>query len=185
MNQNLFAIKIATPYATALFNFANNKFYLYKVTSDLYFIQKLLSTSPEFRKFLQESRYMPMSNIMEGIFVDKIYAVTSNFLFWLKRRKRLKFLSIIIFLFLEIICKTANLQTFQVISAKNLSYDQRLNFIKKIQFITQSNRIAIQFFADINLIAGFSIRYEGKRIDYNVRDRLDKLVREISPRLSL
>jgi len=187
MNQNLFAIKIATPYATALFNFVNNEFYLYEVTSDLYFLQELLSTSSEFKNFLQESHqnYVPISSIIEGIFEDKLDMITSNFLFWLKIKNRLKFLPIIILLFFEIVYKTANIQTFQVISAKKLSYDQRLNFIKKIQFVTQSNKISIKFFNDPSLIAGFSIRYDGKRIDYNIRDRLDKLVREVSPRLSL
>jgi F0F1-type ATP synthase delta subunit len=52
MNNNPLAMKIAAPYARALFDFSNDKNIMHKVTADFQNLDIFLTQAPEFLQYL-------------------------------------------------------------------------------------------------------------------------------------
>ena len=174
MSKNPVALKIATPYARALFDFVKETGTLFEVTSDIQNIQGLLFKSKELFKCLQNPLISneAKQEILIRVAGKKMNHETLQFLTTLIKRNRINLLSTIIFSYLELIYKTANSQAFQIVSATDLSNGQRTRLIKKIKAVSENNRIMIQFNTDKTLIGGFLIKNQGKVVDYSIKNKL-------------
>lgn len=177
MSKNPVALKIATPYARALFDFVKETGTLFEVTSDIQNIQGLLFKSKELFKCLQNPLISneAKQEILIRVVGKKMNHETLQFLTTLIKRNRINLLSTIIFSYLELIYKTANSQAFQIVSATDLSNGQRTRLIKKIKAVSENNRIMIQFNTDKTLIGGFLIKNQGKIVDYSIKNKLKTL----------
>nr|YP_010277235.1 ATP synthase CF1 subunit delta [Thalassionema nitzschioides]UHY40758.1 ATP synthase CF1 subunit delta [Thalassionema nitzschioides] len=179
MSKNPVALKIAAPYARALFDFVRETGTLLEVTSDIQNIQGLLFKSKELFKCLQNPLVSneAKQEILIKVVGKKMNHETLQFLTTLIKRNRINLLSTIIFSYLELVYKTANSQAFQIVSATDLSNGQRTRLIKKIKSIINNNRIMIQFSTDKSLIGGFLIKNQGKIVDYSVKNKLKTLAK--------
>ena len=177
MSKNPVALKIATPYARALFDFVKETGTLFEVTSDIQNIQGLLFKSKELFRCLQNPLISNESKqeILIRVAGKEMNHETVQFLTTLIKRNRINLLSTIIFSYLELVYKTANSQAFQIVSATDLSNGQRTRLIKKIKSISKNNRIMIQFNTDKTLIGGFLIKNQGKVVDYSIKNKLKTL----------
>jgi len=187
MSKNPLALKVAAPYARALFDFVNKTGTLFEVTSDIQNIQGLLFKSRELFKCLQNPIVTAEAKqeILVKVIGEKINKETLQFLTTLIKRNRINLLPTIIFSYLELVYKTANSRAFHVVSAKDLSNGQRTRLIKKIKSITKQSRIMIQFSTDESLIAGFLIRNQGKVINYTVKNKLQVLAKQLDSVLEI
>lgn len=187
MSKNPLALKVAAPYARALFDFVNATETLFEVTSDIQNIQGLLFKSRELFKCLQNP--LVSAEVKQEILVkvvgEKMNDETLQFLATLIRRNRINLLPTIIFSYLELVYKTANSRAFQIVSAKDLSNGQRTRLIKKIKSIAKNSRIMIQFNTDESLIGGFLIRNQGKVVDYTVKNKLKILAKQLDSVLEI
>lgn len=179
MSKNPVALKIAAPYARALFDFVKETGTLFEVTSDIQNIQGLLFKSKELFKCLQNPLVSneAKQEILIKVAGKKLNHETLQFLTTLIRRNRINLLSTIIFSYLELVYKTANSQAFQIVSATELSNGQRTRLIKKIKSVGENNRIMVQFSTDKSLIGGFLIKNQDKIIDYSVKNKLKTLAK--------
>jgi len=179
MSKNPVALKIAAPYARALFDFVRETGTLLEVTSDIQNIQGLLFKSKELFKCLQNPLVSneAKQEILIKVVGKKMNHETLQFLTTLIKRNRINLLSTIIFSYLELVYKTANSQAFQIVSATDLSNGQRTRLIKKIKSVINNNRIMIQFSTDKSLIGGFLIKNQGKIVDYSVKNKLKTLAK--------
>lgn len=179
MSKNPVALKIAAPYARALFDFVKETGTLLEVTSDIQNIQGLLFKSKELFKCLQNPLVSneAKQEILIKVVGKKMNHETLQFLTTLIKRNRINLLSTIIFSYLELVYKTANSQAFQIVSATDLSNGQRTRLIKKIKSVINNNRIMIQFSTDKSLIGGFLIKNQGKIVDYSVKNKLKTLAK--------
>ena len=179
MSKNPVALKIAAPYARALFDFVKETGTLFEVTSDIQNIQGLLFKSKELFKCLQNPLVTneAKQEILVRVTGKKLNQETFQFLTTLIKRNRINLLSTIIFSYLELVYKTANSQAFQIISATDLSNGQRTRLIKKIKSVSNNNRIMVQFSTDKSLIGGFLIKNQGKVVDYSVKNKLKTLAK--------
>ena len=179
MSKNPVALKIAAPYARALFDFVKETGTLFEVTSDIQNIQGLLFKSKELFKCLQNPLVSneAKQEILIKVAGRKMNHETLQFLTTLIKRNRINLLSTIIFSYLELVYKTANSQAFQIISATDLSNGQRTRLIKKIKSVSENNRIMVQFSTDKSLIGGFLIKNQDKIIDYSVKNKLKTLAK--------
>ena len=177
MSKNPVALKIATPYARALFDFVKETGTLFEVTSDIQNIQGLLFKSKELFKCLQNPLISneAKQEILIRVAGKKMNHETLQFLTTLIKRNRINLLSTIIFSYLELVYKAANSQAFQIVSATDLSNGQRTRLIKKIKSISKNSRIMIQFNTDKTLIGGFLIKNQGKIVDYSIKNKLKTL----------
>jgi len=187
MSKNPLALKVAAPYARALFDFVNETGTLFEVTSDIQNIQGLLFKSRELFKCLQNPLVSSEAKqeILIKVVGEKMNEETLKFLTTLIRRNRINLLPTIIFSYLELVYKTANSRAFQIVSAKDLSNGQRTRLIKKIKSIAKNSRIMIQFNTDESLIGGFLIRNQGKVVDYSVRNKLKTLAKQLDSVLEI
>jgi len=179
MSKNPVALKIAAPYARALFDFVKETGTLFEVTSDIQNIQGLLFKSKELFKCLQNPLVSneAKQEILVKVAGKKMNHETLQFLTTLIKRNRINLLSTIIFSYLELVYKTANSQAFQIVSATDLSNGQRTRLIKKIKSVSENNRIMVQFSTDKSLIGGFLIKNQDKIIDYSVKNKLKTLAK--------
>jgi len=179
MSKNPVALKIAAPYARALFDFVRETGTLLEVTSDIQNIQGLLFKSKELFKCLQNPLVSneAKQEILIKVVGKKMNHQTLQFLTTLIKRNRINLLSTIIYSYLELVYKTANSQAFQIVSATDLSNGQRTRLIKKIKSVIENNRIMIQFSTDKSLIGGFLIKNQGKIVDYSVKNKLKTLAK--------
>nr|YP_010277105.1 ATP synthase CF1 subunit delta [Thalassionema frauenfeldii]UHY40628.1 ATP synthase CF1 subunit delta [Thalassionema frauenfeldii]UHY41016.1 ATP synthase CF1 subunit delta [Thalassionema frauenfeldii] len=179
MSKNPVALKIAAPYARALFDFVKETGTLFEVTSDIQNIQGLLFKSKELFKCLQNPLVSneAKQEILIKVAGKKMNHETLQFLTTLIKRNRINLLSTIIFSYLELVYKTANSQAFQIVSATDLSNGQRTRLIKKIKSVSENNRIMVQFSTDKSLIGGFLIKNQDKIIDYSVKNKLKTLAK--------
>ena len=187
MSKNPIALKVAAPYARALFDFVNETDTLFEVTSDIQNIQGLLFKSRELFKCLQNPLVSADTKreILIKVIGQKINPETLQFLTTLIKRNRINLLTTIIFSYLELVYKTANSRAFQIVSAKNLSNGQRTRLIKKIKSIAKNNRIMIQFNSDTSLIGGFLIKNQGKIVDYTIKNKLKILAKQLDSVLEI
>lgn len=179
MSKNPVALKIAAPYARALFDFVKETGTLFEVTSDIQNLQGLLFKSKELFKCLQNPLVSneAKQEILIKVAGRKMNHETLQFLTTLIKRNRINLLSTIIFSYLELVYKTANSQAFQIVSATDLSNGQRTRLIKKIKSVSENNRIMVQFSTDKSLIGGFLIKNQDKIIDYSVKNKLKTLAK--------
>ena len=187
MSKNPVALKIAAPYARALFDFVNETGTLFEVTSDIQNIQGLLFKSKELFKCLQNPLISSEAKqeILIKVIGKKMNQETLQFFTTLIKRNRIDLLPTIIFSYLELVYRTANSKAFQIISAKDLSNGQRTRLIKKIKSIAKNSRIMIQFSMDESLIGGFLIKNQGKVVDYSVKNKLKTLAKQLDSVLEI
>lgn len=187
MSKNPIALKVAAPYARALFDFVNDTGTLFEVTSDIQNIQGLLFKSPELVECLQNPLISgeAKQEILVKVAGKKMSADTLQFLGTLIERKRINLLPTILFNYLELVYKTACSRAFQIVSAKTLSNGQRTRLIKKIKAVVKFDRVMVDFSTDKSLIGGFLIRNNGKVVDYTVKNKLKTLAKQLDTVLEL
>ena len=187
MSKNPVAIKVATPYARALFDFVNDTETLFEVTADIQNIQGLLHESPELIECLQNPLVSgeAKQEILIKVVGRKLCPQTNKFLATLIKRDRINLLPTILFSYLELVYKTAGCRNFQIISARTLSMGQRLRLIQKIRSIANSDRVIVEFSTDESLIGGFLICNEDKVVDYTVKNKLKTLAKQLDANLEL
>ena len=187
MSKNPVALKVAAPYARALFDFVKDTETLFEVTADIQNIQGLLFKSRELGECLQNPLVSGEAKreILIKVVGKEMSAETLQFLSALILRNRINLLSTILFSYLELVYKTACSRAFQIVSAKDLSTGQRTRLIKKIKSIGEFNRIMVEFSTDKSLIGGFLIRNEGKVVDYTIKNKLQTLAKQLDTVLEL
>lgn len=187
MSKNPVALKIAAPYARALFDFVKETETLFEVTSDIQNIQGLLFKSKQLFECLQNPLVSneAKQEILIKVVGKKMNKETVQFLITLIKRNRIDLLPTIIFSYLELVYKTANSRAFQIVSATNLSIGQRTRLIRKIKSLIDNNRIMIQFSSDESLIGGFLIKNQNKVVDYSVKNKLKILSKQLDTILEL
>ena len=187
MSKNPIALKVATPYARALFDFVNDTETLFEVTADIQNIQGLLHESHELAECLENPLISgeAKQEILVKVVGRKLCSQTLQFITALIRRNRINLLATILFSYLELVYKTAGSRNFQIISAKALSMGQRLRLIQKIRSVAKSDRVRVEFSTDESLIGGFLICNEDKILDYTVKNKLKTLAKQLDANLEL
>jgi len=187
MSKNPIALKVAAPYARALFDFVNDTGTLFEVTSDIQNIQGLLFKSRELVECLQNPLISgeAKQEILIKVVGKKMNVETLQFLTSLIRKDRINLLPTILFSYLELVYKTACSRAFQIVSAKDLSNGQRTRLIKKIKSIAKFDRIMVEFSTDESLIGGFLIRNQGKVVNYTVKNKLKTLAKQLDTVLEI
>ena len=187
MSKNPVALKVAAPYARALFDFVNDTGTLFEVTSDIQNIQGLLFKSRELVECLQNPLISgeAKQEILIKVVGKKMSVDTLQFLGTLIGRKRISLLPTILFSYLELVYKTACSRAFQIVSAKDLSNGQRTRLIKKIKSVAKLDRVMVEFSIDKSLIGGFLVRNQGKIVDYTVKNKLKTLAKQLDTVLEL
>jgi F-type H+-transporting ATPase subunit delta len=184
MSVNPLALRIANPYARALFDFSVEKNIMHQITADFQNLEIFLNESTELTKYLDS----PVVNknakreILTKTLQSQLNEETFKFLMVLLNRDRINLLSSVITTYLELVYQTASIKTIEVVTAFEFTNSQKTTLIQKL---TNAREIRLIITIDSSLIGGFSIKTESKVIDFTVKNQLQKLAKHLDTVLEI
>lgn len=187
MNKNPLAIKIAAPYARALFDFSVEKNLMHQITADFQNLDILLSQTPELLNYLNNPL---ISNLRKEELLDKtlksqLNQETFKFLNVLVKRDRISLLQSVIANYLDLVYSLASIKMIEVSTAFPFTNIQKNTLIKKLKEITNAREIRLVINVDSSLIGGFLIKTNSKIIDFTVKNQLQLLAKHLDTVLEI
>jgi F-type H+-transporting ATPase subunit delta len=182
MSANPLTLKIAAPYARALFDFSVEKNIMHQITADFQNLDIFLMETPELVEYLNNPvvNQAAKGEILAKTLKSQINTETFKFLMVLVKRDRINLLSSVINSYLELIYQTASIKTASAFT--NLQKD---TLIKKLKELTNAREIRLVISVDPSLIGGFLIKTESKVIDFTVKNQLQKLAKHLDTVLQI
>lgn len=187
MNNNPLEMKIAAPYARALFDFSNDQNIMHKVTADFQNLEMFLKQTPELIQYLNnpivtdESKTAVLSKTIQS----QINKETFQFLLVLIKRNRINLLQSIIESYLQLVYRLASIKMIEVSSAFPFTNRQKNILIKKLKEITKAREIRLFINVDSSLIGGFLIKTDSKIIDFTIKNQLEELAKYLDSVLEI
>ena len=187
MSGNPLTLRIAAPYARALFDFSIEKNIMHQITADFQNLDIFLSENNELTKYLnspvvnQEAKREILSKTLKS----QVNTETFKFLMVLVKRNRINLLNSVIKNYLELVYETASIKMIEVVTATTFSSSQKNSLIQKLKEITNAREIRLVVTVDPNLIGGFLIKTESKVIDFTIKNQLQQLAKHLDTVLEI
>ena len=187
MSVNPLALKIAAPYARALFDFSVEQNIMHQITADFQNLESFLEESVELTEYLNN----PVVNkaakreILTKTLESQVNTETFKFLMVLVDRDRINLLKAVITNYLELVYETASIKTIEVSTAFAFTNSQKDMLIEKLKELTNAREIRLVITVDANLIGGFLIKTESKVVDFTVKNQLQQLAKHLDTVLEI
>jgi len=187
MSSNPLSIKIAAPYARALFDFSVEKNIMHQITADFQNLEIFLNDAAELTEYLntpivsQDAKCEVLTKTLQS----QLNTETFKFLIILVKRDRINLLNSIITNYLELVYETASIKMIEVSTAFAFTNLQKNTLIKKLKELTNAREIRLVMTVDSSLIGGFLIRTESKVIDFSVKNQLQSLAKHLDTVLEI
>jgi F-type H+-transporting ATPase subunit delta len=187
MSGNPLTLKIAAPYARALFDFSIEKNIMHQITADFQNLDTFLSETTDLTEYLnspvvnQEAKREILSKTLKS----QVNTETFKFLMVLVNRNRINLLNSVIKNYLELVYETASIKMIEVATASTFSSSQKNSLIQKLKEITNAREIRLIITVDPSLIGGFLIRTESKVIDFTIKNQLQQLAKHLDTVLEI
>ena len=168
---------IATRYATALFELADESGALDAVHADLKSIKAMLDGSEDLARFLASPLYSRDDhNKALGVILDKagMSSLTKQFIGTVANKRRLFTLGDMITSFAQQLAEKRGEVTADVTSAHPLS-DAQLAQIKESLKAQLEKDVTLETSVDANLLGGLVVRVGSRMIDSSIRTKLNRL----------
>jgi F-type H+-transporting ATPase subunit delta len=187
MSKNPLALRIAAPYARALFDFSVEKNIMHQITADFQNLEIFLDESSELLDYLSNPivSTTAKSEILTKILKPQINAETFKFLMILVERGRINVLKSVIANYLELVYETASIKTIEVATAYPFANLQKNTLIQKLKELTNAREIRLVITVDSSLIGGFLIKTDSKVIDFTIKNQLQKLAKHLDTVLEI
>lgn len=176
MSINPLTLKLAVPYARAIFDHIYNQDILYSVSKDFQTIEILLKND-ELKSYLNNPLVSnkQKEEILNKILESKVHFETLTILTILIKRNRINLLEPISQLFFEYLFQQGKIKTIEVETAFPLTSNQQKKLIEKLTRLTNSSNIRLFVQVNRTLIGGFLIKTQSKKIDFTIKNNLQKL----------
>lgn len=187
MSSNPLELKIAAPYARALFDFSVEKNIMHQITADFQNLESFLEESAELTEYLGN----PIVNksakqaVLTKALKSQVNDNTFKFLMVLVERDRINLLTSVIANYLELVYETASIKTIEVATAFAFSNSQKEDLIQKLKELTNAREIRLVVTEDSSLIGGFLIKTESKVIDFTIKNQLQNLAKHLDAALEI
>ena len=187
MSANPLALKIAAPYARALFDFSVEKNIMHQITADFQNLEIFLNESSDLTEYLDNPVVSKdaKSEILTKTLQSQVNTETFKFLMVLVDRDRINLLKSVITNYLELVYETASIKTIEVSTAFAFTNLQKNTLIQKLKELTNAREIRLVITVDSSLIGGFLIKTESKVIDFTVKNQLQKLAKHLDTVLEI
>ena len=168
---------VTTPYAEAFLQVVNDSNQIEEIVSQVKEILKLIHDYPELEKALSSPILEKESkkNILVQLFSEKINQSLLNLLKLLADRQRVGILVPILERFLELYRENSNIALATVVSAIELSDEQKDLLKTKISSISGTEKLELVTKTDPTLIGGFIASVGSKVIDASLSSQIRKL----------
>ncbi len=175
------AATLATRYAGALYELADEGNVLDAVTADLRNLQILLRESAELRAIAAHPRLTRTQLVTAAKAVTtaaKLNPLTGNFLSLLGHNRRLSILGGAIACFLAQLAKRRGEHTAEVASAQPMSAQQQEQLTAKLRDLT-GGKVFLSISENKNLLGGFTVKLGSRFIDASIKTKLMRLERQL------
>jgi len=187
MNTSPLTLKIAAPYARALFDFSIEKNIMHQITADFQNLDIFLSETTELIEYLNNPVVTTSDKreVLTKTLKPQINAETFKFLMILIERNRINLLKSIINSYLELVYQTASIKMIEVATASPFTNVQKNTLIQKLKELTNAREIRLIITVDATLIGGFLIKTESKVIDFTIKNQLQQLAKHLDTVLEI
>ena len=168
---------ISNRYASALYDLAADLKIVDSIFADLQIIENIIETNKDFKLLIQSpliasnDKYKIIEKILSK---NKINKLTINFLNVIKDNKRFSKLFSIVSEFKKINMQKRGDILADVISAENLSDDQKKGINTKLKSIL-GEKLLLNFNVDKKIIGGLIVKVGSKMIDSSLKSKFNKL----------
>ncbi len=180
-------LRIAAPYARALFDFSVEKHIMHKITDDFQKLSDLLDETSELAEYLNNP--IVSQDAKRGILTkalkSQVDSETFKFLMVLVTRNRINLLKSIIDSYLKLVYELASLKVVEVLTASNFTAAQTTALNEKLMKLGNTDNVRITVNVDPNLIGGFLIKTESKIVDFTIANQLQRLAKHLDSVLKI
>ena len=176
MAGTLVSSEISEPYAQALMSLAQQSDLAEQFGETFRSLESLMSESQEFKDFVQnpvianEDKKAVLKQVMGDA---NPYLV--NFMMLLVDKRRIVFLESIVNQYLSLLRKLNQTALAEVISARELSDEQKGNIVEKVKGIVEARDVELKTSVNPDLIGGVIIKVGSKVIDASLRGQLRRI----------
>jgi len=187
MSNKTLTLKVAAPYARALYEFSVEKNIMHKITADFQNLEIFLNKTEELTNYLNNPlvRLEDKSDILTKLLKSQVNEETFKFLLVLVSRDRINLLQPIIDNYLKLVYKLASIKMIEVSTAFPFTNKQKNTLVKKLKDITKAREIRLVITVDSNLIGGFLIKTNSKVLDFTIKNQLRKLANHLDTILEI
>nr|YP_874425.1 ATP synthase CF1 delta subunit [Phaeodactylum tricornutum]A0T0F0.1 RecName: Full=ATP synthase subunit delta, chloroplastic; AltName: Full=ATP synthase F(1) sector subunit delta; AltName: Full=F-type ATPase subunit delta [Phaeodactylum tricornutum CCAP 1055/1]ABK20648.1 ATP synthase CF1 delta chain [Phaeodactylum tricornutum]QHR85602.1 ATP synthase CF1 delta subunit [Phaeodactylum tricornutum] len=187
MSVNPLTLKIASPYARALFDFSVEKNIMHQITADFQNLEIFLKENTELTEYLDNPVVSKNAKceILAKTLQAQLNDETLKFLMILVERGRISLLTSVITIYLELVYETASIKTIEVSTAFEFTTSQKTILVQKLKELMNAREIRLMITVDPNLIGGFLIKTQSKVIDFTIKNQLQKLAKHLDTVLEI
>lgn len=187
MSNNPLALKIATPYSRALYDFSNDQNIMHQVTADFQNLEVLLKQTPDLISYLTSPI---VTNVAKEEMITKtlksqLNKETFQFLLLLVKRNRINLIQQVIDIYLNLVYDLASIKMVEVTSAFPFTNKQKNQLVKKLKDMTNAREIRLAITVDSSLIGGFLIKTDSKILDFTIKNQLQQLAKHLDSVLEI
>ena len=169
-------IRIAKPYAQALYDAAAEQDALDRIVGDANQVVDLAHESEDFEQFLTNPILSPQfkSEMFQQLLSEAVHPLTLNFLLLLASKQRERFLVAILLAFLKLVDLKAGRVVAQVTSAVPLSDAQQTSLVKQLSDYSGAE-VRLELSEDTAIKGGIIVRLGDTVFDGSVATQLQRL----------
>jgi len=181
MSKNPLAVKVAAPYARALYDYSVEKNLMHQITADFQNLEVFLVENDELTEYLNNpvTNSVVKQELLEKTLKSQLNTETFKFLSVLIERDRINLLQSVIDCYLNLVYELASIKMIEVSTAFAFTNLQKNTLIKKLKELTNAREIRLVINVDSSLIGGFLIKTNSKVIDFTVKNQLQLLAKHL------
>ncbi len=174
-------IRVAKPYARALYEAAVEQNVLTSITDDIEKMRGLIEQSEELAQFINTPLLSPQikSDTFQELFTDGMHPLTINFFKLLAQKQRERYLVAIMDVFSDIVDEAAGRIVAKVTTAVPIRQDQEQRLIQQLSAYS-GKQVRLETETDEQIQGGFIVKLGDTVFDASVATQLQRLKRQLA-----
>lgn len=174
-------IRVAKPYARALYEAAVEQEVLPSITVDIEKLRELIEQSEEFTQFINSPLLTPQikSDTFQQLFTDGMHPLTLNFFKLLALKQRERYLVAIMDVFSAIVDEAAGRVVAKVTTAVPITQNQEQQFVQQLS-VYSGKQVRLETETDEQIQGGFIVQLGDTVFDASVTTQLQRLKRQLA-----
>ncbi len=174
-------IRVAKPYARALYEAAMEQRVLPSIAADIVTLKALSEQSEEFREFINTPLISPQlkSNLFQQLFTGGLHPLTINFLKLIAQKQRESYIDAIMNAFSSIVDEAAGRIVAKVTTAVPISQDQAQRLVQQLSAYS-GKQVRLGAETDEQIQGGFIVKLGDTVFDASVATQLQRLKRQLA-----
>ena len=172
---------ISKTYGDALFEIAVEENKPEKILEEVTDLLNVIREDKDFKKFMDSPKVPKEEKIkvVENVFTDRLDKDTLGFLVTIIEKDRYEEIEAILQYVIDEIKEYLSIGTAYIVTATPLTNEEKEMTKNKLLQTTKYKKIECNYDVDASIIGGMIIRMKDKVVDSSVRNKLEKLEREL------